>query len=234
MIVRDLLMHLPRVGTLNVWDQSLKDISPASLAPRWRFWPIILSQGLEKFFFFKEKFNIPTSWPTPPLPLGLNIDRCNNLRRFSLPLFLYLFLLLLSQFFFWILRVSLAVYGIQNWTKLLLAVEMVPQRFISIPKRATSECISCFLKDSGGVGRGRWAVDEAFLSLSSFFLSLLVFPFSSIFVCLYFYTRKCSHISLPPPFEMHLVETNARVLASKNLQWGQTNVGKTKVARKCV
>lgn len=99
------------------------------------------------------------------------------------------------NFFFWILRVSLAVYGIQNWTKLLLAVEMVPQRFISIPKRATSECISCFLKGSGGVGRGRWAVGLSFLSLSSFFFPFQrwVFPFSSIFVCLYFYTRNCSH-----------------------------------------
>lgn len=191
--------------------------------------------GVGNFFFFKEKFNIPTSWPTSPLPpSGLTLIGAITSEGF---LCLYSFIYsscCYHNFFFWILRVSLAVYGIQNWTKLLLAVEMVPQRFISIPKRATSECISCFLKDSGGVGRGRWAVDEAFLSLSSFFLSLPVFPFSSIFVCLYFYTRKCSHSSLPPPFEMHLVETNARVLASKNLQWGQTNVVKTKVARKYV
>ena len=191
-------------------------------------------RGWKCNFFLKKSSRSPPPAPPPP-PSGLTLIGAITSEGF-LYLFLYLFLLLLSHFFFWILRVSWAVYGIQNWTKSLLAVEMVPQRFISIPKRATSECISCFLKGSGGVGRGRWAVDEAFLSLSSFFFPFQrwVFPFSSIFVCLYFYTRNCSHISLPPPFEMHLVETNARILASKNLQWGQTNVVKTKVARKCV
>lgn len=130
-------------------------------------------------FFFKEKFKIPTSWPTPLPPPGLTL-----IGGITSEGFLCLYSFIYSSccyhiFFFWILRVSLAVYGIQNWTKLLLAVEMVPQRFISIPKRATSECISCFLKGSGFSFPSN---DESF--------RFLVF----LFVCIF--TREIVRISL--------------------------------------